>query len=1146
MAFHLYFARKWVALSRTVSSSTKPLTCEVEADAAQYIPAIHQIPCYMCATMQRLLEQLADHPGFLRINEELLRGGPSRAEGLWGASAPLLVAALARKHGGAYFCVLPTVEQAETFFEDLQQFLPDQSDYFPAWETLKDEDIPDAEILSERLGVLQWLYDREAAPADGRAGRVIVAPVQAVLQPVPSPRLLKDHTLTLEQGDYLPIEDATAWLADRGFQAARRVEVPGEFCRRGGILDIYPYASDRPVRVEYFGDDIESIRHFDTDTQSSEAETPRVDIAAIPRHILEEDSERSSDLEVWHTVFDHLSGDCRLVIKEPVEVFSHKHLPASLLGAEAAQTCHEALKRASRSVPTLSLASMPGVFGGRQVTFHVHSIERFGADLATSLGELTLIASERKRAIVCCANQGEKDRLLELLADSPALNNESFEIQICRINHGFDWTDLSVSLLTHHEIFQRYRQRRIAPRYRHTKVVDSFYDLSPGDLVVHAVQGIGVFRGMEVLDKGPDRQECLKLEYAEGSLLYVPAARVELVQKYIGPSEHRPPLSKLGTKGWLKRKEKTEEAVRDLAAELLRLQAVREAKRGIAHGPDTDWQREFEAAFPYMETEDQLRVAVEMKKDMEAKRPMDRLICGDVGYGKTEVAMRGAFKAVMGGHQVAVLVPTTVLAAQHTQTFQERMAAYPVKVRMLSRFLTRGEQAKVIEGLAHGDVDIVIGTHRLVQTDVYMKNLGLVIIDEEQRFGVAHKERLKQLRATVDVLTLTATPIPRTLHMSLLGIRDIATLDTPPRDRLAIHTRLVRYNPDRIRQAILHEMSRDGQIFFVHNRVQSIDAMAATLRQLIPEARIEIGHGQMPEGGLKSVMNKFIAHEADVLVCTTIIESGLDIPNANTIIINNANMFGLAELHQLRGRVGRYKHRAYAHMVVPVDRPITPIAEKRLKAIEEFCELGAGFRIAMRDLELRGAGNILGPEQSGHIAAVGYDMYCKLLEQAVRAMKQLPEERETAEVSVSIGLEALLPEDYVSDVTQRIELYRKLQRATHDSDANAIGEELRDRFGDPPQSALNLLNEARFRIMAMQLDVTSIVFREDMVTIRAGQCVELLPHLTTTGLTVRQVDANTLYLWPESATIKSEELLDSLTVLFANALQSPIKETESP
>jgi transcription-repair coupling factor (superfamily II helicase) len=633
---------------------------------------------------------------------------------------------------------------------------------------------------------------------------------------------------------------------------------------------------------------------------------------------------------------------------------------------------------------------------------------------------------------------------------------------------------LSIAVLSDHELFHREQARSVLPRRQiESRAIDSFLDLHEGDLVVHVSQGIARYRGMHLLEKHGQAEEHLILEFREGTRIYVPASKIDLVQKYIGAGQSDPELSKLGGAGWQRKKDKVQAAVLDLASEMIELHALREAQPGLPFPADTEWQAEFEAAFPYEETPDQLTSLAEIKRDMERGRPMDRLICGDVGYGKTELAVRAAFKAIDNGKQVAVLVPTTVLAEQHFRTFSERLAEYPFVVEGLSRFRTAGEQKRIVERLARGGIDVIIGTHRLVSADVRFKDLGLVIIDEEQRFGVEHKDRLKRLRQMVDVLTLTATPIPRTLHLALLGIRDISNLETPPRDRLAIETRIARFDHQLIRHAIVRELNREGQVYFVHNRVYNIQEIADRLQSIVPEARIVVGHGQMPEHQLEQAMLRFVRREADILVATTIIESGLDIPNVNTIFINQADNYGLADLHQLRGRVGRYKHRAYAYLLLDSERAITPTAARRLKAIEEFTELGAGFKIAMRDLEIRGAGNILGTQQSGHIAAVGYEMYCQLLENAVRRLKDMPP-RTPLEVNVDLPWPAFLPRDYVPGQRLKIEVYRRLARVRKVERLEDFRGELRDRFGPPPEAAEWLLRLAELRLLATRWQVSSV------------------------------------------------------------------------
>ncbi len=643
---------------------------------------------------------------------------------------------------------------------------------------------------------------------------------------------------------------------------------------------------------------------------------------------------------------------------------------------------------------------------------------------------------------------------------------------------------------------------------------------------------------MQVLEKQGRQEEYLTLEFRDKVRLYVPASKIDLVQKYVGGSKVDPELSRLGGQTWTNRKKKVEEAVLDLASEMIELQAVREAQPGIALAPDSPEQAEFEAAFPYQETPDQLTSLAEIKRDMERGRPMDRLICGDVGYGKTELAIRAAFKCIDNGRQVAVLVPTTVLAEQHFRTFTQRLAEYPFVVQAISRFRSGAEQRRILESLGHGGIDVIIGTHRLVSADVKFKDLGLVIIDEEQRFGVEHKERLKRLRQKVDVLTMTATPIPRTLHLSLLGIRDISNLETPPPDRLAIETRVVRFDPALIRNAILRELNREGQVYFVHNRVHNIHEVASKLQKIVPEAKFVIGHGQMHEDELEQAMVAFVQRQADVLVATTIIESGLDIPNANTIFINEADNYGLADLHQLRGRVGRYKHRAYAYLLLEGSKHLSPNAARRLKAIEEFTELGAGFKIALRDLEIRGAGNILGTQQSGHIAAVGYELYCELLENAVRRLKNQPL-KTPLEINLDLPWVAFLPRDYVQGQRQRIEVYRRLARVRSLHRLEDFRQELRDRFGLLPEPAEWLLRQAEVRLLAARWHIATVRLEKttegapvDMVLeYRSPRRMEKLAQQSAGEL--RVIDESTAYYRLPPGTPRQEDLYARLKRLLA-------------
>jgi transcription-repair coupling factor (superfamily II helicase) len=662
---------------------------------------------------------------------------------------------------------------------------------------------------------------------------------------------------------------------------------------------------------------------------------------------------------------------------------------------------------------------------------------------------------------------------------------------------------------------------------------------------VHVAHGIAKFVGMQTIAKDGKSEEYLSLRFADNATLHVPASKINLIQKYVGGFSGHPTLSKIGSGRWEKEKAKVAEAVMDMAAELLDVQAARQAEVGQAYPPDTEWQHEFEAEFPYEPTQDQVTSADEIKQDMQKTRPMDRLLCGDVGYGKTELAMRAAFKACEFGKQVAVLVPTTVLAEQHYRSFKERMANYPFTIESISRFKTNKEMKDILGRAAKGEVDILIGTHRILSKDVKLADLGLVVVDEEQRFGVTHKERLKQMRKTVDVLTMSATPIPRTLHMSMLGLRDISSLTTAPQDRRSVVTEVMPFDRNRVKLAILRELQREGQIFFVHNRVHDIVEFADEVQKMVPEARIVIGHGQMGEGEMEDAMLKFIRHEADILVSTTIIESGLDIPNANTMIIDNADRFGLSELHQLRGRVGRWKHRAYCYLLLPTDRPVTPIAAKRLKAIEEYSHLGAGFKIAMRDLELRGAGNILGPEQSGHIATVGYEMYCQLLEEATRQLKKEPKATRP-EAHVELGITAYLPKTYIPGDRQRMDIYRRLTRCESLEMLAELEKDVKDAFGEPPRQAVVFFALTEVRLLCQIFGIDSVIRQMPDIVLKVNDGARASFAMTGAPGTLRVIDEQTIYLRMPPTFAEPEAALMVLKNLMRQALDRESKGEATP
>jgi transcription-repair coupling factor (superfamily II helicase) len=1047
------------------------------------------------STPERCGLRLKDLKGFLlasrdfrQVVEALRAGHAATIEGAWGSSSALVAAALGEAAPGTVAIVLPFVADVDDFRRDLESFSGQSVATFPAWEGLARGDLLEDSVASARLRLLSQL--QQGAPP-----RFLVTCIQATLQPVPQPHWLSQQRRFLAPGSSVGLEALVRWLQETGYVRRDAVEVPGEYSLRGGILDIFAPDQDQPVRLEFWGDDVESIRTFDPETQRSTGQISGCWVTTVTWA----SKTCPCSFPEGHLT-DYFSSSTWWLLVEPQDLREQGQAYLERLPSPKGFFTVEGSFNQILRFPTAYISSMPQSSHEITCSLKVLSIERFSGELSKVRGELEE-AAPHEQVLIACSNEAEQARLREIFQDCKVWLQGRLHFAVGHVRAGFrllygpvsedeqpqgrpgrmksqvsetpsSWA--GVIVLSDHELFHRTGLRRAVVRRRYAaRAIDSFSDLQEGDYVVHVAHGIALYQGLQVLERRGAVEEHLVLEFAEGTRVLVPASQIHLVQKYVGGRGTVPPLSKIGTNHWEKRKLKVAAAVHDLAAEMLRLQAIRKSQPGISYAEETEWQLEFEASFPFEETQDQLRAMAEIKRDMAEPLPMDRLLCGDVGYGKTELAMRAAFKAVDHGKQVAVLVPTTVLAEQHYRTFTERMAAFPITIELLSRFRSKAEQQDVLERLAQGTVDIVIGTHRLLQPDVTFRDLGLVIIDEEQRFGVADKERLKKLRATVDVLTLTATPIPRTLHMALLGIRDISVLETPPPDRLAVETRICRWDPSLIRQAILRELNRQGQVFFVHNRIQDIHVIEQKLRQLVPEARIRIAHGQMPEEDLERTMLDFFDYRFDVLLSTTIIENGLDVPRANTLFVNEADRFGLADLHQLRGRVGRYKHRAYAYFLIDPDRPLTLDAAKRLKAIEEFSELGAGFKIALRDLEIRGAGNILGPQQSGHIAAVGYELYCQLLEQAIRELKREPAPP-WIDTVIELPWKALLPKDYVPSHRQRIELYRRLGQVRSLEALEELRQELRDRFGSPPPATQHLLEAAELRVLAQPWQLESI------------------------------------------------------------------------
>ncbi len=1063
-----------------------------------------------------------------------------KADGTWGSYAPLLAAHIHKTLGRPVLYICPHIDDADNAADDLHVFTGRHVPTFPVWEGPPGQADATDEIGAQRLRLAMWLGRMRQS---GQAEPFILATcIQALNQPAARLETLSEQALELSVGQTIEPQLLAGWLTDQGFERTDSVDMPGQYAHRGGIVDIFSPAAasldedpeftglgePEPVRIEFFGDQIESIRVIDLDTQRSARQIRQVSVLA-PRPRLE--------AEGTELLLNLLPPETIVIFEEPVESAEVSEVFLSRLDETRGLYPFSAVYRAAGRFGRLEVSRF-STGGDCDIHLGATSSQQFEhktgavwAEQEQRLDELLDFARENT-VLLYCENQAEIQRVREILQQRGPIP-DTLTLRVGFIRQGFMLPALKTAVITHHELFGQVSVRRRVRRISGISPIDSVLDLQRGDYVVHITHGIGKYVGMKTMKKGEDLAEYLTLEYADKIQIHVPVSNIHLVQKYIGSGARRPPLSKIGGKRWARQKQLVAQGVEELAAELLATQAARAKRGGFNYGPDTLWQKEFEESFLYPETPDQITAATDIKDDMASDRPMDRLLCGDVGYGKTELAMRAAFKAVQAGKQVTILVPTTVLSVQHGRTFRERFADFPVRVEVLNRFATPKETKMTLQDARKGKVDILIGTHRLLSDDVGFKELGLLIIDEEQRFGVEHKERLKRFRVNVDILTLTATPIPRTLHMSLIGLRDISSLSTPPLDRRSVNTRVCRFDPQTVRKAILTEAARDGQVFYLHNRVQSIEQAAWTLREVVgdPNIRIDVAHGQMPKHQLEEAMIRFVTGDTDVLVCSTIIESGIDIPNANTIIICEADRMGLAQLHQLRGRVGRYKHRAYAYLLLPQRRAISPVAAKRLKAIEEFSQLGAGFRIALRDLEIRGAGNILGAEQSGHINTVGYELYCKLLGEAVKRLRNEPVEKEP-ETVIDLGFAAYIPKRYIHSDRQRMEVYRRLSAARGCDDLDRLSEELRDLFGPVPGQVTLTLELARIRLLATRRDIRNIIVQKPDVIFTFAEGVNATDLFARYPGTVRIPDARTVHLRLEKNYFEPPTLLALLRKLF--------------
>jgi transcription-repair coupling factor (superfamily II helicase) len=980
---------------------------------------------------------------------------------------------------------------------------------------------------------------RAATLHRAKGARAVVASPFGLLRPSLAPHLLATRVLEVRVGDELLPEILLEALDEGGYAREDPVTAPGQMARRGGILDVFPSDADEPVRIEFFGDNVESLRRFDPDTQRATAPLEALEalpladlfatrslLAALPA-VLDERFAGRRELPAFKDALERGLPPEGLVDLLPLvpgaTVPPWQHLPRGsvvVVEPEAVRQEAETLfararedreRRGEGLLPEVGEALVPpealAVYLAEVPVLEVREVETAGETLHLAsrpapsyAGDMNRLAADLRATsaitVVFLGNPGRADRLADVLREEGLAVGEGTRIlpRVGALSRGFEVPEAGLLVLADGDVFPEEVHLHARGRRRGLRTfLSDFRDLKVGDLVVHEEHGIGRFIGLETLEIGGTTRELMVLGYQGGDKLKVPVEAFDRIQKYTSSEAARPQVDRLGSGQWEKTKTRVKKAMRDMALELLKLYAERKARPGHAFQGESPWQREFEAAFEYDETPDQAQAIAEVAADMASTVPMDRLVCGDVGYGKTEVAMRAAMRAVLDGKQVAVLAPTTVLAFQHWKTFRKRFAPFPVAVEMISRFRTPKEIKAVLARTAAGGVDVLIGTHRILSKDVVFRDLGLLVVDEEQRFGVAAKEKLKQLKTTVDCLTLSATPIPRTLQMGLSGIRDMSVIETPPRDRLAIQTMVVKFSTDTIAAAIRQELAREGQVFLVHNRVESIVSLAALVQRLVPEARVVVGHGQMPEAELERVMLSFVEGRADVLVATTIVENGLDIPRANTLIVNRADRYGLAQLYQLRGRVGRSDRRAFAYLLVPPDTVLSEIARKRLAAIREFSDLGAGFRIAALDLELRGAGNLLGGQQSGHIQAVGLDLYVKLLEQAILELRGEPP-RELPRAALHLGIELRIPPGYVPETHQRLQVYKRVSQARTTAELESLLAELRDRYGPPPSEVLGLVAYAELRVKAEALGIVQVDAAAGALTLRFDPRTTLRPE----------------------------------------------------
>jgi transcription-repair coupling factor (superfamily II helicase) len=1092
-----------------------------------------------------ILDAVASSPAVAETASSLpAPGSHARIGGAIGSLASVVLAALHRARPERVFvAVADSPNEAIAAQADIEAVLDREGESFlyPQKEALPyEESEPHLEIGGLRVEAVEALFS-------GRV-QVLVTTPRALQERVPIPSRLAELRQTLRVGDFVSFSDLPAGLEARGFERVALVEAVGQFAVRGGILDVFSVAAGDPVRIEFWGDEIVSIRHFEVLDQLSTAEVAETHVLPTDFHRDPAEEEETvarslaellpADAVIATLGACDLKGDAErtwsrveALYESLIESGSHPVRPEALFVPP------DELLALLDARPRLDVVADADVAPALEAE-PPPEVNRDMARLEAYLREGTEAEQE---TLLLCDNDGQLQRLEEILG-GPGRIPPGTRLGLGALSTGFELSccDPPLRVLNDHEVFRRSRRIRRSRRFRGSVAIESLAQLTSGDYVVHMDHGVGRFKGLEHLKVAGSELEALAIEYGQGEILRVPVDRLDLVERWVGETdESKPPtLHRIGGKRWKKLRQKAEQAIEEMTVELLELYARRQTAEGFAFSADSRWQMEMESSFLYDDTPDQRQAAEDVKRDMEGLRPMDRLLCGDVGYGKTEVAIRAAFKAVQDGKQVAVLAPTTILVEQHRHTFAERLADYPVRIGALSRFRTPKQQKEILAGLADGKVDMVIGTHRLLSGDVLFRDLGLLIVDEEQRFGVKHKERLKRLRASLDVLSLTATPIPRTLYLSLSGIRDLSLIRTPPRDRMPIFTNVLPWSDALIADALHRELDRGGQSFFLHNRLDTIYTMAEEVRTLVPEARIEVAHGQMSPGDLDESMRAFVDGEIDVLVCSSIIENGLDVPNANTLIVDRADRFGLAQLYQIRGRVGRSDRRAYCYLVVPED--VSDDAQRRLKVLEHYTELGSGYSVALRDLELRGAGNLLGADQSGFAQQVGLDAYMRLLRKTIQRIEKGEDGVDHPDPEISLDGAAFLPDAYVSDSSQKLHLYRRLSKVGGLAEIESLRRELADRFGALPPEAERLMDTTILRVLGRAVGVARILVRAGSARVTFRD--DVVPRMAVLDGPLRQRGARIEIgrVHPLSLRLEhegSESITETLTVALA-ALRS--------